>query len=301
MSPNSASNTATLTQNAIQNGNNLQNQYNSQAATQYGNYTGAQNNANSAYGNLSSLTSSLPSNYLNYTNQIAQANGYNPQTLQNSLNNATTLSETMAGLPNAVNQMGNYSGATAGQIAQNYGNLAPGIATAQAGNNTALANQQAAYAAGQTGANNITGQQLTGANDLYTNAVNQMQAIGSVLNNIQNLQQQQGYLTAEQVNQYQSAYNQYQQAQSVAQQITLAQNAANKANTPALGPVTAPATASKPGTALTAANTGVVAPGVSIPTSAPSNPSENRFSKILGADAGSATKSVLQSLRDVLL
>jgi hypothetical protein len=217
------------------------------------------------------------------------------------MNNATTLSETMAGLPNAVNQMGNYSGATAGQIAQNYGNLAPGIATAQAGNNTALANQQAAYAAGQTGANNITGQQLTGANDLYTNAVNQMQAIGSVLNNIQNLQQQQGYLTAEQVNQYQSAYNQYQQAQSVAQQITLAQNAANKANTPALGPVTAPATASKPGTALTAANTGVVAPGVSIPTSAPSNPSENRFSKILGADAGSATKSVLQSLRDVLL
>jgi len=229
MSPNSASNTATLTQNAIQNGNNLQNQYNSQVSQQYGNYTGAQNNANSAYGNLSSLTSSLPSNYLNYTNQIAQANGYNPQTLQNSLNNATTLSETMAGLPNAVNQMGNYSGATAGQIAQNYGNLAPGIATAQAGNNTALANQQAAYAAGQTGANNITGQQLTGANDLYTNAVNQMQAIGSVLNNIQNLQQQQGYLTAEQVNQYQSAYNQYEQAQSVAQQIQLAQNAANKA------------------------------------------------------------------------
>lgn len=222
MAPTSAANTNQLVGQAQSQGNALQQGYNAQVPGLQNQYNQSYNQANQAYGNLLSYNQSLPQNYLNYTNQIAGQNGYNPQAMTNDMRNATTLSETMANLPQATSQMGNYSGATAGQVASNYARMAPNIATAQAGANTALGQQQAAYAAGQTGAQNITGQQTSNYQALYSQANTQMANAGNVMQQIQAQQQNQGYLTAEQVAAYQNAYSGYISAQASAQQASAA-------------------------------------------------------------------------------
>lgn len=63
--------------------------------------------------------------------------GFNPQQLTQANNNLTAMQNQISNLPTASNQMSNYSGATAGQVANNYsnllGNMQPGLTNA---NNT---------------------------------------------------------------------------------------------------------------------------------------------------------------------
>jgi hypothetical protein len=234
MAPTNQANTNQLIGNAEATGNQLQNQYNTQSAQTQQQYGQTYNQANQAYQNLQNYNQQLPQQYMQNANQIAQGAGYNQQTLQNSMNNATALSETMANLPQATNQMGNYSGATAGQVAGNYARMAPNIATAQAGANTALANQQAAYQIGQTGAQNITSQQSGNYQALYSQANAQMQTAAQTMAQIEQLQQQQGGVTAQQVAAYQGAFNGYIQAQAAAEgartQMISAQATASQTN-----------------------------------------------------------------------
>lgn len=219
--------TAQLENQARAQGQALQNQYNRQAGQTYGEYQQQRGQANQAYQNLLNYTKNLP-NYGQLYGQYQQGQenqlGYNPQTMQNYAKNATTLAETMANLPQAVQQQGNYSGATAGQIAQNYAAQAPQIAQAQAGTNAGLQNylnmyQAASGAAQQQAQNALAGQQLASQNyqTLYSEANKQMATAGQVLNNIEGLQQQQGYLTAQQVSAYQNARNNYISAQAAAE------------------------------------------------------------------------------------
>jgi hypothetical protein len=229
------------------NGLALQNQYNAQSGQLQGQYGQDVNQANSSYGNANqanqnyqNFNAQLPNEYKNLTNQYATGAGYNANTMQNTMNNAMTLSEANASLPQAVNQMGNYSGATSGQIAQNYANMAPNLAQALAGANTMLSNQQNAYQMGIGAAQNITNQQgtnfgnlLTGSNQTYNAAVNQMQSAGQIMASIENLQQQQGFVTAQQVAQYQNARSGYVSAQAAIQQAQAAAQQAQAATTQA--------------------------------------------------------------------
>lgn len=226
MSPTTQSATNSDITNAYNNGQQLQNQYNSQAA-------GAQNQYNTAYGGAQGAQSNLQ----NYTNQIAGQNygniygqdlssaqsmyGFNPADLMKANQNLATTQTTLANLPQAIQQQGNYYGTTAGAEAGNYANLAGNINTTLAGQGNAVNAYQNVLNATQQQANQQTTQQLAGQQQALSgyqssasNATNIMQNAGTVMTQIENLQQQQGYLTAEQVNQYQSAYNGYLSAQA---------------------------------------------------------------------------------------
>lgn len=174
------------------------------------------NQANSAYGNLTNYANTLPQNYMSDMSQIGGMMGYNPSTTQHAAQGLTSAENIMNALPGAVNQMGNYSGATAGQVAQNYGNMAGNISGQVTNANNALQNQLGMFGQMQTGAQNITGQQEAAYGTAYSTAVNQYQQASSVMSNIENLQQQQGYVTAHQVQAYNAAYASQQAAQQSA-------------------------------------------------------------------------------------
>jgi len=251
MNPNSAAFERQNINRVQQNGANLQNQFNQQAGTataQYGqdvnNSNAQRQQANSAYGNLLNYTNNLPSYrnmYQNYFNQSTSALGYNAKTTQNAANNLTAGENIMSSLPQAANQAGNYSGATAGQVSQDYQNMSNSINRMVTNANNAMKNQLGMYNAAQgyaTGASNtaINGETakiggyndlLTGANATYQNAVNQQNIASQQMNNIEKLQANQGYLTAEQTTAYQNARSNYLQSQAALQQAAAATTKAN--------------------------------------------------------------------------
>ena len=194
--------------------------------------------ANNSYGNLLNYTRSLPSYrtmFGNYFNQGSNQLGYNAKTTQEAANNLTATENIASNLPQAAQQASNYSGATAGQITQDYQNMAGAINPALANANNAMKNQLGMYNAAQqyaTGASNtaITGEQnkigayndlLTGANTTYGNAVSQyqaataqMQAAGQTMASIMQTASQRGYYNAQQIAAIQNAHNSYVTAQA---------------------------------------------------------------------------------------
>jgi hypothetical protein len=229
MAPTNQAATSALIGQAQSKGQQLQNQYDTQSAQTQNQYQQTYGQAQQAYQNLQ-----------NYNNQLANTNfgdvfsqrqnqqqaqlGYNPATTQAAAKNLTAGENIMAQLPQATNQMGNYSGATAGQEAQNYTNMAGNVNAQLTNANNALQNQLGMYSAAAGAANQQTTQQLAGAQlasqnyqALYSNATQQMQTAGQVMTQVEGLQQQQGFLTAQQVKAYQDAYNGYIQAQAAAE------------------------------------------------------------------------------------
>lgn len=208
----------------------LQSQYNQQAAQQYGAYQGAQNQANQAYGNLQNYNKSMANPQDLYNQALTGAQqmyGFNPQDLLKANQALANTNTTIANLPQAIQQQGNYYGTTAGSEANNYANQAGNLQNVLAGqSNTANAFQNVLAAtqnqANQSAQLGLQGEQLKSQNyaQLYTNALGQMQTAGQVLNQLQTLQQQQGNLTAQQVAAYRNAYSSYVQASAAAQLAT---------------------------------------------------------------------------------
>lgn len=200
------------------NGQALQTQDNNLVNTQTGQYNNAVANQNKSYGNLLNYTQNLPSYrnlYSNYFNQGAGNLGYNPSTTQTAANNLTATENIQSALPTAANQAANYSGATAGQIAQDYQNMANSINPALTNANNALTNQLALYNAANTFANNASNTAITGEgqkvgayNDLYSNANTQAQNMASLLASTLGTQQTQGTATANQISTYNAAQQQ---------------------------------------------------------------------------------------------
>lgn len=234
MSPTTSTQSGTnqLIGQAQQQGQALQNQYNQQATQYQGQYGADVNKSNQAYNQLQQYTQNMP-NYGSLYGQYQKGQqadlGYNPATTQQAATGLTSAENIMSALPQAVNQMGNYSGATAGQIANNYSNMAGNIQGQVTNANNALTNQLGMFNAAAGAANQQTTQALGGAQlqsqnyqALYTQANQQMATAGQTMTQIEGLQQQQGYLTSEQVNQYQSAYNGYVTAQAAATQANAA-------------------------------------------------------------------------------
>jgi hypothetical protein len=229
MAPTNQAATSALIGQAQSKGQQLQNQYDTQSAQTQNQYQQTYNQANSAYQNLQNYNKQIANT--NYGDQFKQAQqyqqgqlGYNPATTQAAAKNLTSSENIMAALPQATNQMGNYSGATAGQEAQNYTNMAGNVNAQMTNANNALQNQLGMYGAAAGAANQQTTQQLAGQQlasqnyqALYQNATSQMQTAGQVMTQVEGLQQQQGYLTAQQVAAYQGAYNGYITAKAAAE------------------------------------------------------------------------------------
>jgi hypothetical protein len=226
MNPNSAAYETQRVNQAQNLGSTLQAQDNAGVANTQGQFNQANANANTTYGNMSNYISNLPSYrnlYQNYFKNGSSALGYNPSTTQSAANNLTAGENIMSNLPAEANQAGNYSGATAGQVAQNYQNMAGAINPMLANANHAMTNQLGMYNAANTFANNasntaISGEQakLGGYNNLYGDVNQQMGNIGNVLNNYVTNQQTQGTATQNQISHAQGSYANYLQSSAAA-------------------------------------------------------------------------------------
>lgn len=206
------------------NGKVLQNQYNHQAAQQYNNYQANQNQSNSAYNNLLTYTKGMSDPAQAYGQSLAGAQqmyGFDPKQLLQANKNLANTNTTLANLPQAAQAQGNYYGTTAGAQANNYAQQAGNLQALLSGQSNTVNAFQSVLGATQNQANQqatlgLQGQQAKSQNyqKLYDTSVNQMQVSGKALSDLQTLQQQQGFLTSQQVKNYQDAYSSYLSAQA---------------------------------------------------------------------------------------
>lgn len=227
MAPTSQAATNTDVQNAYNQGQQLQNMYNTQSQAAQGKYDTSYNSANNAQGELQNFTHNMVNGGQMYGQNLQGAQqmyGFNPQDLLKANQNLATTQTTLANLPQAIQQQGNYYGTTAGQEAGNYANMAGNINTVLAGQGNAVNAYRDVLNATQQQANQQTTQGLAGQQQQLTgytvgaqNATAIMQQAQLAMNNVETLAQQQGGATASQVAAYQNAYNQYISAQAAAQ------------------------------------------------------------------------------------
>lgn len=162
--------------------------------------------------NLQGYQQNMQSGTSMYGQQLGNAEqslGFNPAELSAAQKALATTQTTLANLPQAVQQQGNYYGATAGQEANNMaqagGNL-QGLLNGQVnqvgalGNiyQSTLAQAQAGTQAGQQGQQ----MQLGALQNIYSNSLDQQKTALSQLQNLQQLFQQQGQFNADQARQY---------------------------------------------------------------------------------------------------
>jgi len=198
-----------------------------QAQQYQGNYNADYANAGKAGQALSQFAQNMqnPSDYYNQQLQGAyQQYGINPADLLAANQSLARTQTTMNNLPQAASQIGGGYGTTAGAQALNYGNMAgqlQGVQTGQANAVNAFQNsiQNAMTQANQAGQLFATGQgtKEKALSDAYSGAVNQMQVSEKAMNDIETLQQNQGYATAQQISAYQNAYSNWVTAQANAQ------------------------------------------------------------------------------------
>lgn len=208
-------------------GSQLQSQYNAQSKQQYGAYTGAQKQANQAYQNLGSYNKYLQGAgsganlYNTGVTQAEQAQGFDPATLATATQNLTRTQNALAASQAAAQSSTGGYGLSGAQLGNYYATQQQPLAQQGQAQSTAVGNLQQLYQNALTSGQNYTGAQLQSQGlvsqnmqSQYQNAVSQMQTTGQTLTEIQKLQQQQGYLTAQQVSAYQNAYSGYVSAQA---------------------------------------------------------------------------------------
>lgn len=233
-------------------GQQMANQFNQQAAQYGGQYEGARQSALSAQNELQDFTRNMQDPAQMYSNYLGQAQrmyGFNPTDLLKANKALANTNTVIANLPQAVQQQGNYYGTTAGAMANNYAQQAGNLQAVLAGQGNAVNAYRDVLGATQQQANQQTGfgvqgQQLKSQNlqNAYENALSQQNAARDQMQFFSNLYQQQGGLSASQAAQYAAAQASYasaglaaaQAAQAYAntdqirQQIALAQEVADK-------------------------------------------------------------------------
>jgi len=162
-------------------------------------------------------------------NRQYQQLGINPQAIAGANQQIAQTQTALQNVGQAAQQVGGGYGMTAGGQAQALSNLQgnlTGVLNAQANQANALSAQmgQALQNATLVEQSQLTSQEqkLKGYSDLFSSA-NQLLAVSSdTMNKVQTLAQQQGYVTAQQVQAYQSAKNQAAQAGLAGAQARLA-------------------------------------------------------------------------------
>lgn len=231
---------------AIANGNANQAALNAQSASLQGQYGSAVNQANDANGMAKDAANAIENGgdvYGRDLNTQEQSVGFNPASLTQANKNLTAIQNQVAYAPTAAQQSGNYYGTTAGGTTNIYSglmaNLNPGLtnATNAAGN---LTNEygQLTNAANQQAGLTVSSEQNKASDlaNVYSSAVNQMQAAGATMASIEQLQQNQGFITAQSIAQYQNAYSNYITAQASA--TTAAANMMNANTNASIAPST---------------------------------------------------------------
>lgn len=223
-------------QQARDTGQQLQNQYNQQAAEQYSAYKGNQANANQAYSDLRDFTRNMQSPTQMYNKELAGAQsmyGFDPKAMATATQNLTRSQNALQALQQASQSSTGGYGLSAAQLGGYYGSQAQPLSNQVTAQGNAVQNYKDLIAATQQQANQAAtlgyqGQALQSQNyqSLYNTSVQQMQTSGQVLNQIQQLQQQQGGLTAQQVQAYQDAYSTYLSAQAAMTQASAAMTSA---------------------------------------------------------------------------
>lgn len=242
MAPTTLANTNTDVNNALSTGAANQAALNTQSGQLQGQYGTDVNNANTAGQTAAGYVSGIQNAGTNYGTDLTAAQnmyGFNPSSLALANTNLLNTQTALNYAPQSAQQAGNYYGTTAGQTQNAYNNMAGNLNTTLGNQTNAVAQYQNLLAATQQQANQQSGltlqsqtAQATAAESQYQNSVSQMQAAGSTMASIENLAQQQGYLTSEQVANYTGAYNNYLSAQQAASQAQL--NTQSYNNTQAL-------------------------------------------------------------------
>jgi hypothetical protein len=222
---------------AGQKGAELQQSYDTQAAQRAGEYQTAQQEATRAQQAYKDFQPQSGQDlYRQNLGFYEQRYGLDPTALQKANQNLLRTQVAMEYAPQSARQMGNYYGQTAGQSQQAYNNIAENL-------NQTLGNQQAAVnsyvnliaatqgAAKDTAAAEIQtqGQKIEQLKGVASNANQIMATAASALAEIEKLQQNQGYLTAQQQAAYQNSYNDYVKAQAAATSANAAIISANAA------------------------------------------------------------------------
>ncbi len=215
--------------NARNQGNALQAQYNQQAGQAQGQYQDTYNQSQTAQKSLQDYTKQIAGmNYGNvYGQDLSNAQsmyGFDPKSLALANKNLYNTQTAMQYAPQAAQQQGNYSGATAGQSAANYQNMAGNLNTTLANQSNAVGQYKDLLTLTQNQANQQTSQQLAGQQQGLSayeataqNATNIMNTASQTMTAIEKLQQDQGTVTSGQIAAYQNAYSNYVTAQAAAQ------------------------------------------------------------------------------------
>lgn len=221
---------------AQQRGQQLQQQYDVQSQQAQGQYQQTYNQAQQDRAQAEQAQQALAGYqvksggdlYNQYLTAAQQQYGFDPRSLAAAQKQLLGTQVAMQYAPSAAQQAGNYYGATAGQAQQAYQNMAQNLNTTlanqtnkvQSFQNLLQATQQQAQQ--QTGAETTTQGQRIGqlqasaqnATNVFNAATQQMQAASSTMVEIEKLQQNQGFATAQQVATYQNAYNDYLKAKA---------------------------------------------------------------------------------------
>lgn len=207
---------------AGQRGARLQQQYDTQATQRTGEYDVAQREAQraqQAYGAYNPRSGQ--DIYRENLGAMEQRYGFDPTALARANQNLLRTQVAMEYAPQSAQQMGNYYGQTAGQTQQAYNNIAENL-------NQTMGNQQAAVnsyvsliAATQGAAKDIAaaeietqGQKLEQLKGVAANAQSLMATASTTMTEIMKLQQQQGFITAQEQATLQNARNDYLKAQA---------------------------------------------------------------------------------------
>lgn len=144
--------------------------------------------------------------YGNYLQGAQQMYGFNPQDLLQAQKSMANTNTTIANLPQASQQQGNYYGTTAGAMANNYQQQAGNLQALLAGQGNAVNAYQGVLGATQNQANQqaglgLQGQQLNvqALNDILSNALGFQNSQGNMVTNARGEQSDYGsYLNAQQ-------------------------------------------------------------------------------------------------------
>lgn len=187
-----------ITQNQV---NDAQNTYNNDAQA----VTNAQNNLSNYQKNMVSGTDM-------YSQELAKANanaGYDPNQLKGSYNQIQQIQGIMGGLPRSIQAQNANYGATAGDVAQQYGTTAANLNQSLNLANTTANNQLQSMQGGLTGAQQATtaGQQgqkmqLDALNNIMTAAQNQYATAQQQLDSLNKLWESQGQFNSDEARQY---------------------------------------------------------------------------------------------------
>lgn len=191
---------------------------------QYNNFSNQATAANQAVKDQTSYMQGAGNAGNQYTSNLATQEGnlgYNPAQMTAATNNLNQSTGALSAYSDFANTAASKWGQNAGGFAAANAGALNGLNNNIASNQQVVNGQMAKYTAAQTGANQYAGLQvqsqhetMAGLQNVFTNASNQRDSAGSMMNFYNDLAQKQGGLNATQASLYAQSQQAYTQAQT---------------------------------------------------------------------------------------